>query len=220
MTDNLGRYVIYQFNNFGNTTAVYNSAGQALYGRYAQDESASNRANQLLSSSRLQSAYRTGDTTSVTVQIGDTAETISLVDHVNLLSNGDISADISGTWTGTATTGTDGAVNVENAAGETRGGLDTNALHLTGKGMVSKRYTQTVTVSGTAGDIFTFGGWAKAATVPLDSASMETRTDYPRRAGIAVTLYNGTTAAGTSYVPVNAAKHILFLFVLRFKEDS
>ena len=98
-------------------------------------------------------------------------------------------------------------MNVENAAGETRGGLDTNALHLTGKGMVSKRYTQTVTVSGTAGDIFTFGGWAKAATVPLDSASMETRTDYPRRAGIAVTLYNGTTAAGTSYVPVNEDVH-------------
>ena len=98
-------------------------------------------------------------------------------------------------------------MNVENAAGETRGGLDTNALHLTGKGMVSKRYTQTVSVSGTAGDIFTFGGWAKAATVPLDSASMETRTDYPRRAGIAVTLYNGTTAAGTSYVPVNEDVH-------------
>ena len=96
---------------------------------------------------------------------------------------------------------------MENAAGETRGGLDTNALHLTGKGMVSKRYTQTVTVSGTAGDIFTFGGWAKAATVALDSASMETRTDYPRRAGIAVTLYNGTTAAGTSYVPVNEDVH-------------
>ena len=73
--------------------------------------------------------------------------------------------------------------------------------------MVSKRYTQTVSVSGTAGDIFTFGGWAKAATVPLDSASMETRTDYPRRAGIAVTLYNGTTAAGTSYVPVNEDVH-------------
>ena len=73
--------------------------------------------------------------------------------------------------------------------------------------MVSKRYTQTVTVSGTAGDIFTFGGWAKAATVPLDSASMETRTDYPRRAGIAVTLYNGTTAAGTSYIPVNEDVH-------------
>ena len=85
--------------------------------------------------------------------------------------------------------------------------MDTNALHLTGKGMVSKRYTQTVSVSGTAGDIFTFGGWAKAATVPLDSASMETRTDYPRRAGIAVTLYNGTTAAGTSYVPVNEDVH-------------
>ena len=96
---------------------------------------------------------------------------------------------------------------MENAAGETRGGLDTNALHLTGKGMVSKRYTQTVTVSGTAGDIFTFGGWTKAATVPLDSASMETRTDYPRRAGIAVTLYNGTTAAGTSYIPVNEDVH-------------
>ena len=72
---------------------------------------------------------------------------------------------------------------------------------------VSKRYTQTVSVSGTAGDIFTFGGWAKAATVPLDSASMETRTDSPRRAGIAVTLYNGTTAAGTSYVPVNEDVH-------------
>lgn len=76
-----------------------------------------------------------------------------------------------------------------------------------------------MTVSGTAGDIFTFGGWAKAATVPLDSASMENRTDYLRRAGIAVALYNGTTAAGTSYVPVNAAKYLLFLFVLRFKEE-
>lgn len=43
---------------------------------------------------------------------------------------------------------------MKNAAGETRGGLDTNALHLTGKGMVSKRYTQTVTVSGT-GDVAT-----------------------------------------------------------------
>ena len=64
-----------------------------------------------------------------------------------------------------------------------------------------------MTVSGTAGDIFTFGGWAKAATVPLDSASMENRTDYPRRAGITVTLYNGTTAAGTSYVPVNEDVH-------------
>ena len=136
MTDNLlGGTSSTSSNNFGNTTAVYNSAGQALYGRHAQDASASNRANQLLSSSRLQSAYRTGDTSSVTVQIGDTSETISLVDHVNLLSNGDISADISGTWTGTAATGTDGAVNVENAAGETRGGLDTNALHLTGKGL-------------------------------------------------------------------------------------
>ena len=36
---------------------------------------------------------------------------------------------------------------------------------------------------------------------------MENRTDYPRRAGIAVTLYNGTTAAGTSYVPVNEDVH-------------
>ena len=36
---------------------------------------------------------------------------------------------------------------------------------------------------------------------------METRTDYPRRAGIAVTLYNGTTAAGTSYIPVNEDVH-------------
>ena len=37
---------------------------------------------------------------------------------------------------------------MENAAGETRGGLDTNALHLTGKGMVSKRYTQTMPGGG------------------------------------------------------------------------
>ena len=72
--------------------------------------------------------------------------------------------------------------------------------------MVSKRYTQTVTVSGTAGDIFTFGGWAKAATVPLDSASMETGR-IPAPGGHCVTLYNGTTAAGTSYVPVNEDVH-------------
>ncbi len=38
-------------------------------------------------------------------------------------------------WSARQQSGTDGAVNVENAAGETRGGLDTNALHLTaGKG--------------------------------------------------------------------------------------
>lgn len=48
---------------------------------------------------------------------------------------------------------------------------------------------------------------------------METRTDYPRRAGIAVMLYNGTTAAGTSYVPVNAAKHILFLLFFGSKKN-
>ena len=34
VTDNAGRWCSYQFNNWGNTTSVYNQAGQALYGRY------------------------------------------------------------------------------------------------------------------------------------------------------------------------------------------
>lgn len=39
VTDQQGRWVIYQFNNLGNTTAVYNNEGQALYGRYAKNDS-------------------------------------------------------------------------------------------------------------------------------------------------------------------------------------
>lgn len=54
VTDNVGRWCVYQFNDCGNTTSVYNDQGQALYGRYATDQDSSARSNQLISSSRLQ----------------------------------------------------------------------------------------------------------------------------------------------------------------------
>ena len=84
VTDNTGRWMAYQFNNNGNTTSVYNNEGQALYGRYAKDESSSGRANQLVASSRLQITDAWDDAVSVTTSDG---ETLSLVSHRNLISN-------------------------------------------------------------------------------------------------------------------------------------
>ena len=49
VTDNNGRWSIYQFNNLGNTVSVYNHQGQALFGTYSE-----NTPNQLVNSSRLQ----------------------------------------------------------------------------------------------------------------------------------------------------------------------
>ena len=54
VTDNIGHYCTYQFNDYGNTTAVYNDRGQALFGRYAKDKNPNAMANQLQMSSRLQ----------------------------------------------------------------------------------------------------------------------------------------------------------------------
>ena len=52
--DNMDRWCTYEFNNWGNTVSVYNQKGQALYGRFAADETDDGRANQLIHSSRLQ----------------------------------------------------------------------------------------------------------------------------------------------------------------------
>ena len=50
----MDRWCTYEFNNWGNTVSVYNQKGQALYGRFAADETSDGRANQLIHSSRLQ----------------------------------------------------------------------------------------------------------------------------------------------------------------------
>ena len=52
--DNMDRWCTYEFNNWGNTVSVYNQKGQALYGRFAADETSDGRANPLIRSSRLQ----------------------------------------------------------------------------------------------------------------------------------------------------------------------
>ena len=54
VTDNVGRWCTYQFNNFGNTTSVYNQDGQAVYGRFAADSDSSKPKNLLITASRLQ----------------------------------------------------------------------------------------------------------------------------------------------------------------------
>ncbi len=54
VADNLGHWCTYQFNNFNNTTSVYNEQGQALYGSFATDTDADAPRNRLLTSSRMQ----------------------------------------------------------------------------------------------------------------------------------------------------------------------
>ena len=162
VTDNTGRWMAYQFNNNGNTTSVYNNEGQALYGRYAKDESSSGRANQLVASSRLQITDAWDDAVSVTTSDG---ETLSLVSHRNLVSNGDFSSGLSG-WTGRNNGSGDGAVSVPGIVSSD----NISALCINGNSMTSKSYVYWIDhPGGKVGDVFTFGTWIKSASAPVSN---------------------------------------------------
>ena len=162
VTDNTGRWMAYQFNNNGNTTSVYNNEGQALYGRYAKDESSSGRANQLVASSRLQITDAWDDAVSVTTSDG---ETLSLVSHRNLISNSNLSSGLSG-WTGHGTGGNDGVSSTPGIVSSD----NISALCINGNSMTSKSYVYWIDhPGGKVGDVFTFGAWIKSASAPVSN---------------------------------------------------
>ena len=162
VTDNTGRWMAYQFNNNGNTTSVYNNEGQALYGRYAKDENSSGRANQLVASSRLQITDAWDDAVSVTTSDG---ETLSLISHRNLVSNGDFSSGLSG-WTGRNNGSGDGAVSVPGIVSSD----NISVLCINGNSMASKSYVYWIDhPGGKVGDVFTFGTWIKSASAPVSN---------------------------------------------------
>ena len=263
VTDNTGRWCSYEFNDLCNTVSVYNQAGQALYGSFASDESASGRANQLTHSSRLQDtvvnllATRThtgawsetvsvqggtmyslsgitasGSTLSmsagsvtqtatsvsgterteltITVPSGVTSLTISgsgnawdlqleqaeAASRYNMLQNTDMNS--SSSWTGTNLGANDG---IDTVSGS-RAKLNSSALVLEGVGTGTKRYSQSVSVNGSAGDDYSFGGWVKSGSVPLNNPNRPNITPQ-RRCGIEVRLLSGSTEVDHKYVAAN-----------------
>ena len=195
VTDNTGRWMAYQFNNNGNTTSVYNNEGQALYGRYAKDESSSGRANQLVASSRLQITDAWDDAVSVTTSDG---ETLSLVSHRNLISNSNLSSGLSG-WTGHGTGGNDGISSTPGIVSSD----NISALCINGNSMTSKSYVYWIDhPGGKAGDVFTFGTWIKSASAPV-SNKPDPNGSYSRGNCIALSFEKGGVWQFNKYVYAN-----------------
>ena len=195
VTDNTGRWMAYQFNNNGNTTSVYNNEGQALYGRYAKDESSSGRANQLVASSRLQITDAWDDAVSVTTSDG---ETLSLVSHRNLISNSNLSSGLSG-WTGHGTGGNDGISSTPGIVSSD----NISALCINGNSMTSKSYVYWIDhPGGKAGDVFTFGAWIKSASAPVNNKP-DPNGSYSRGNCIALSFEKGGVWQFNKYVYAN-----------------
>ena len=195
VTDNTGRWMAYQFNNNGNTTSVYNNEGQALYGRYAKDESSSGRANQLVASSRLQITDAWDDAVSVTTSDG---ETLSLVSHRNLVSNGDFSSGLSG-WTGRNNGSGDGVVSVPGIVSSD----NISALCINGNSMAAKSYVYWIDhPGGKAGDVFTFGAWIKSVSAPV-SNKPDPNANYIRDNCIALSFEKDGVWQFNKYIHAN-----------------
>ena len=195
VTDNTGRWMAYQFNNNGNTTSVYNNEGQALYGRYAKDESSSGRANQLVASSRLQITDAWDDAVSVTTSDG---ETLSLVSHRNLVSNGDFSSGLSG-WTGRNNGSGDGAVSVPGIVSSD----NISALCINGNSMAAKSYVYGIShPGGQVGDVFTFGAWVKSVSAPV-SNKPDPNANYIRDNCIALSFEKDGVWQFNKYIHAN-----------------
>ena len=195
VTDNTGRWMAYQFNNNGNTTSVYNNEGQALYGRYAKDESSSGRANQLVASSRLQITDAWDDAVSVTTSDG---ETLSLISHRNLISNSNLSSGLSG-WTGHGTGGNDGVSSTPGIVFSD----NISALCINGNSMTSKSYVYWIDhPGGKAGDVFTFGAWIKSASAPVNNKP-DPNGSYSRGNCIALSFEKGGVWQFNKYVYAN-----------------
>ena len=195
VTDNTGRWMAYQFNNNGNTTSVYNNEGQALYGRYAKNESSSGRANQLVASSRLQITDAWDDAVSVTTSDG---ETLSLISHRNLVSNGDFSSGLSG-WTGRNNGSGDGAVSVPGIVSSD----NISALCINGNSMAAKSYVYGIShPGGQVGDVFTFGAWVKSVSAPV-SNKPDPNANYIRDNCIALSFEKDGVWQFNKYIHAN-----------------
>ena len=195
VTDNTGRWMAYQFNNNGNTTSVYNNEGQALYGRYAKDENSSGRANQLVASSRLQITDAWDDAVSVTTSDG---ETLSLISHRNLVSNGDFSSGLSG-WTGRNNGSGDGAVSVPGIVSSD----NISALCINGNSMAAKSYVYGIShPGGQVGDVFTFGAWVKSVSAPV-SNKPDPNANYIRDNCIALSFEKDGVWQFNKYIHAN-----------------
>ena len=86
-----------------------------------------------------------------------------------------------------------------------RASLNSAALAIAGEATKAKQYAQTVTVSGSAGDSYSFGGWVKTGSVSLSNVSSQHEDDPTRRCGIQVRLLNGETVVEEKYIPINEA---------------
>ncbi|MBQ6454265.1 MAG: hypothetical protein IJJ14_07925 [Coriobacteriales bacterium] len=191
VTDANDHFVVYQFNEWGNTTAVYDDMGCAVYGRYARDEDSSNRANQLISASVLQDTV-TGD---------------SDASRQNLLSNTDFSNGSNGWWDNVNHDG-DGVVTYSSSATDDvninkPAKLDDNVFRFTGWPWATWRISQVVSQSGSTGTVVTFGCWIKSTCTPLQMYPYAEDYSYPKRAGIEVVLLSGSTEVGSEYVKIN-----------------
>ena len=68
-----------------------------------------------------------------------------------------------------------------------------------------KQYTQTINISGSNGDNYSFGGWVKAASAALDNVNSQNESDPERRFGIQVRLMNDGTVVAEKYIAANEA---------------
>lgn len=93
----------------------------------------------------------------------------------NLLENGDFRT---GAWGSQSVFGwnfssncTSGEVRTAAPDGSAAPQMDANALRMVGSSTLAKSIYQNVAISGTAGDVYTVGGWAKGDSVPLTSGT-------------------------------------------------
>ncbi|MBR3475194.1 MAG: DNRLRE domain-containing protein, partial [Oscillospiraceae bacterium] len=120
----------------------------------------------------------------------------------NMLSNTDMSS-ASG-WTGTNLGNSDGILTLADTWDNLKVPLSESVLKLVGVGSQPKSYTQTVSVSGSAGDDYSFGGWVKSESVPLSNKNGPSST-LERHCGIRVRLLNGSTEVDSKTVDANTA---------------
>ena len=88
----------------------------------------------------------------------------------NLIQNGDFRNGLNG-WTATGTTADDGLVTVAGKAAAEQ--LDDTFYAFLGNPESQKSLSQTIAVSGVAGDNFVIAGWAKGDSVPLGTDNRE-----------------------------------------------
>ena len=118
----------------------------------------------------------------------------------NLLTNTDMSS--SADWAGSNLGNDDGIVTLTDTWANLNVRLNDSVLKLVGVGTSTKSYTQTISVSGSAGDDYSFGGWVKSGSVPLRNKNYP-NSPQKRRCGIKVRLLNGSTEVGSETLDAN-----------------